>query len=651
MTIKDGHKNHINTMIGYLLDFSEDPRELSKEIDELILALSQPVNVENSFYHFRKYLLQPQETLLGLENMNDKDHQITIGEARRCLLELCQNALSGLITPNSLHFQSLKQAFEKMVLELSHQHDNQNVFKSLYPAADGGMVIGSHIEKPGQIYNASISFSGDQAYLNFHITKYFNTNTYHKSFQAAPIHDPTFNVATFILHISAKANKYAAKVVKEYVLDFFLGNKYISLVEFVSLLSNKNNSFVLTHEFYLDLFLNNKIDIDFFNNVSDAIIDPNVIDLIKNKLCTYDHLLLIQPHHVPLIIAYNKLLLTHTITIDQIIDIDKDQSKIFKMPVIINKIMKHDYNFNDVKKIPSYLKPILSKQFNNEYLATHDVPIYALTRIDEAKAKLLQTKEMQDLMDKNIINFLDIHQFEPETRAAITRPKILKLLTDRLLTLDQLNSLPLSGIKLVDEHPYITDWLKQGIINDTSLYAKKLKHFYAEVYANRLLALINNKPFTCSNHIDSMISLKKEMRLTAYHAEVTKEKLIEAINDVLLEKLKHQFKKNLNQTLPYYTAQCLRELKHILTHSHGFSAKDKLIQCSLKASEFLNETQDTPVIKKQKSMPSDGFFKGKQSSEINLDQLCKGLSELHAILDPHAEIAVKPNQSFFSFLS
>lgn len=546
MSLIQAQKDFIKSAIDHLIDFPSDLATLSQEISKLVEALTKSVEPSHDYYFLRKCIVDTKETMLGIEKFNA---DVKLGEIQNYIIELTLEQVKTAAGNNAAVMQNLANKINLVLPTLIPQENNETPFKT-EPPPSSNQLPWQMIYDEGQIHSSRLYVDQDgtvflEAKTNFPLFSYKVTAPLsHMKYVDPEIPNPEFN---FLYSLISNAKIEATRLMKNFVLKYLYDSYLIHDYLYNNIARNKHANQILTHEYYLQQIINRTLYPVFLTtiskNASDSLVDPSVVSLVKKHEVTLNQALALTPTQTQLVSTFFLALKNNRIDIHDILTTKDEQSKILLTPLIINFINQEPpkLSFKKARKLPSFLKQIFTSPLYMDYFSREDIDWEKLCGFTENDCEFILDPKIAALIINDVLDLKNINNLMPELFITLARPKINKLLTDKKLSLPELEDLSLNKIALIESHPYLSEWLAQDVIKVNDIDTRNLLDFYSKVYSERLIAFVKKKPFKIHELIDQPSLIKGEILAASFHAKVNAETLREKVIAEFIRKCKPIF--------------------------------------------------------------------------------------------------------------
>ncbi len=493
MSLTRAQKDFIEASIDHFLDFPTEPGLLSAEIKNLTNAFGHPDDQKNDYHQLAQCLLKPKKHFQRLESYNATN--ITVGEVQAYIIDLVTERLTKTaekahisLAQNGWHAEKLKQ----QIITPAHQ---QEPFKSISISIDNRTLPWHRITDEGKIFTAALVPRDDEPYISLQVDIELpdGMRTITKDYyRILPVEEYDEQIFMSLLMPQAKISAYeiAFQAVLEFCQDASLITPGFAILASLNLDLNK----LLTDQFYIDLIIDREINPSHLLSLNSAqisaLLEPVTKSLIADKFMLFLQASFLTQTESLIASRYYPLLQKKIITTDQILYTRQDQGKMLLLPLVINLVNKGYLSFDTAKKLPLYLRPLLSSDLYADYFFQEKISWEKIAQLP---------KEYCDVI---------LQENNGQAIAALVKNKIIML--------------------------------------EDFIFYKDVMELHAECYAKRLFQLHINKPITVKGTADSIEKISLALPLSAIMSQSDLTKLREQIIRKFMAALNEQVKALLN---------------------------------------------------------------------------------------------------------
>lgn len=528
MPLSSAQQNFIDLSINHLLDFSIQKEDLLAEIELLrdaILPAFRKNIPHHKFTPLLACLFHPETHLHRLETLNNQP--VTIAEVQGYILKLIAKNIylagkqAGL-DPNAL----LSVYHLKQVIPIQ----NFSTYFISTPA------INNTPENPyqlpisrEQIFSAKIRFTVTShqnedgtreerklAHLDVMIdytAPGFMNNPI--SLPLAELPDIAHNHAEemFLEDLKEMGQELAEDLAAARVIRILKTRITLYRTEIESALAKAAP--VLVNKFYFQLLLNNELNFSAVANLTEIevenLLDPNVINLLRNNLCDYNCASQLCERARLMVAIYFELIKTNPHLLTTISLLSHERIKFLANPPIVHLIMAKKLSFQQACSLPLHLLDLLTNEFYHNFILRHDIHWKRLALLSKQHCEIL-----------------------------LSNP-FISLICEEKVNLNTFFEIPTDVLTKLADHSYIAEWLKQDIVS--SAFLVKLPCLYICAYASRLHALTIDKPFYIYDEKDSVETITNELYFMPDDCNTPVIELLQEVQWDLLLTLKQKLQK------------------------------------------------------------------------------------------------------------
>ncbi len=543
MPLNNAQLEFISSSIDYLLEFPTDKEELTTGIKQFTAWLSTPPNQpdnNNIFYALTRYLQSPESTLQHLE---DYGKEATAAEVQQYILHLLTQALE--ITANKMGTSLDQLGWNSANIQAALADTKKSAaFKSV-PTHYEIPLLWENVHEDGQTFTFSLALNenGITVMLNvdIHLPDGTDIIRHNECYAEAPEerYDEFYFMKSLVRHAKKRATAIAAIEGYRYLnAKNLLPDNYPLEEENV-----KNHFHLLAETEILELIFNQVLSLSVLAALSDDIIKklqhPVAKKLLLNNCCTLDLISQLPFSTLNILKSYSTLLTSSEINLKKLRSLSNDQQKILQHTAIINLIHQRKLSIKAAIKLPVRVLRLLSSPLYADYFLKKDIKWKRFSKLSPSRMTILLSPAIANCIKQNIIKLDDVLYSKKKRREKLQLHKIQHLLESNIVTLKNLDQLSTEKCDLIESHPLLCEWLKQGIITINDLLLRSLTPLYITAYSSRLAALFNGSPYVLyGNQTDSVETILAELPAVDHHTESAAGTLQSKITDHLLKMIK-----------------------------------------------------------------------------------------------------------------
>lgn len=625
MALSEEQKRIVRESINHLLDFSKNQADFSKQMRDLMIALTEGGTTENDFYWIGQTWQDPMNYLKAISQQGS---DTTIGEVRSYLIDFLYESIRAVALNHS--------PFDpNRLLTLIPKVDYSIEFRAIKTRVDTGENMWDMPPLAGHIFTRQLRFVEEELpalpandVVDWELSDESSFESIERDYQK-----PTMIVlevcvttnnqekmlrreleplrtrfaddaeeASYIARIKQRAEldglHMAATVALQHFSNVNVRSKEAKLIKY-----NRPAEMLLTHQFYYAAINEGKLKLSTIAKVKEGeagiLLDPSVVNLLSKKIVTFSVAKSLTPAAMTLVRhpVYHPLLLRKKINTKMLQDISTERCHFLIDPRIANLIQRSKLTVAEALTLPLYLHKIITHNGYLHYFESAETDWPKLAAIHERLCGLLIHPR---------INFFVVNQQLPLAAAA--------------------------------------DILSEPVPIDVALL-----QLHAYILANRCMRMISGAPCFIQNEPDTTVGLQREFVDFTYtlqcEANQLRDETIKFLTMLLNEFMTSRIKKfaDRRQQAPH----CQR-LLNALKSQQASSGLDEFIetvrelQQRLRKESYLND-ESSPLLP---SLCDSTLFHAKKKrnrTDMNNEELlfyCDEIMKLSPFL-------VTPRQSYF----
>ncbi len=516
-------KRMIKSSIKSFLDFSSTSAIFLEQVELLAKAFSNPLKSENPYQKIAECFFFPENNLQGLEKYNPNT---TIAMVRAYVLKYVN--------------KKLKKSAKKAHVSLEETSWNKNYFSTHFITRENRTHLFTSIEAPpaeekpewidihdkNNIYKFSLSLDQRTAETTLSVTILSNGNDNNTTTDVITENIPLGTMQNqqfedeYLISLIPSAKIEAEKFAKNFALNALHENGIFSSSVYLLLQNDNNINPFIIKEFYLTQLIKGRLDILKIINLTPIqikVISHSLsIFLLKNQLCLLSELLHLTEYDLEAANLFNRMLTKRQLHIINFRGTSKEQKSLWHVP-IVNRLIQSEKLLLERSKTLTHLRPLFIKQIYTQYFLKNPINWQLFSEIDQETCAFL--------IDPNIIplvinDVLIMRRYAPEFCLALKRKNIFQLLSQKIVSANQIIDLSLRQVDLIDNQPHLYAWIESGLILAGNINPHRLDKFYAEVCAKRLFAIMQNKAFRINDVLDTSTQVTHDLTELAAQAKI-----------------------------------------------------------------------------------------------------------------------------------
>ena len=516
-------KESIALTIGHLLDFSTDDALLLQQLTELQAAILPTLTTtvpNGEFSQLIACLINPQAYFQRLETLNSES--ITVADVQTYILKLIVKYMHAVAIQTKISPDKLLKLHK--IIEAIPDENRITLFTSESASFDTGENPNQLTNNPEQIFTAKLRFP--EIENNESVTQYacvdveLNVTTSARikgraslMIAEVPFLEDDEAEDAYMDEIKITAQIMAEKMAANCAIRILSASLTLSPIDKLSVFDA--GYLLLIQKFYFNLLIDKKLDFAFVAVLNETevsnLLDPTVIQLLKNDWCDINFASQLYSPQRKVLETYYPLFKNHLYLIETLPELSRARSQFLIQPPIVRLIMQKRLSFEEACILPKFLKSVLINEAYNEYLMRHEIDWDAMSRLTPAHCELL------------------------------LKPAFAELILLGKVDIDLIGEMSADTLQALNEHCYLTEWLKKGVITDR--FFSRMPCLYIYAYSTRLYAVMQGKPFVLNDVTDTIDTIRNELYFTPGDCKLSAPELLQEILWDLLVTLKLNLQK------------------------------------------------------------------------------------------------------------
>lgn len=439
MPLSNSQKEFITGAIGHLIDFPNTREGLIACVKQITTCIKQNnLSLAGDYKELCSCIIDPTDTLRRLENYNENNVKVTVGEVKNHLLALITQQLEKNCGPLSLTFGDIGWQPEIIANTFTSNSDFASEFVSKRSRTEDQLPRWENIRFENSMFQAALFRNENSDTIRFevrltlpHETRCETVEHFAQTPQEA--YDEEAVMHAFIPAASKEATNRAIDFLKTYLTrrQSFTSEKITKLTEHSTIKP------LLLDSFYILLLLRNPQLVDLFLRLTPP--QVNILrqsfakSVLANQLCTMEEILQYTPIELQLIILYSLEIKSKLIPIEKFKKLTDVQTRTLAIPAVSNAIKSQKLPLEKALQFPIHAHAIFTSPLYADFFVNTTIDLNVFVFMKSHHSTFFLKPEIAALFKDKALSFNYALHFTSNHCTIFSNPQIIALLAKNIL--------------------------------------------------------------------------------------------------------------------------------------------------------------------------------------------------------------------------
>lgn len=512
MPLSQGQKEFITGAIGHLIDFPNTREELIACAKRIAGCLSQNnLELSGEYQSLCNCILNPTDTLRRLEDYNENNEKLTVGEVKNHLLTLITQEFNSICKSLNLSLADLEWNQEAIADTFTSDPAFGSEFVSQRNRTEDQLPRWQNIRFENSIFQAALFRNENSSTIRLEIKLALPHETRNETiedFVQTPIDIADEEAAMYALIPSASIE--AANRAIDFLKYYLTRRRLFTSEQIRKLTETQTIRPLLLDGFYVILLLRNPHWVDLYLKLTPTQVNilrqPHAKPVLLNQLCNFEELLQYSITEIQLIVIYSGEIKNKLLTIDKFKKLSDVQAKTLSLPVVSNAIKSQKLSFDKALQFPAHVHAVFTSDLYADFFTKRNIDWSVFAVMKAHHQPFLLKPQIALLLKDNALSFNYVLLFTQTQCTTFSDPKVITLLAKNIVRSAHLLRADAETTHLFTSNTQIYEALLLNVVSlqdvilnvelqrDRVVSMRDINDIYIKIFIKRLKLILDDQP-------------------------------------------------------------------------------------------------------------------------------------------------------------